>query len=85
MRGEFEPVGVGVHQDQAPLIADRLRLGGVQVVDEATTSGHPAVYFTLTGDDGQEFLTYMSLKQFLLTMKLVMDGYPEYVREVYGI
>ena len=86
MSGEFDPIGVGIHEDGDGVPSgDKITMGSVTVQDNATEGGHPIVHFYFTDSEGKEYRSMMSLKQFLITMKLVMDGYPEYVREVYGI
>lgn len=80
----FTPINVGVHEDlQAMPTTLKMDMRSIVVIDDATENGHPAVFLNMTHDDGHEFHTVMSMKQFLISMKLVMDAYPEQVRETF--
>lgn len=58
----------------------------IEVVDEATEQLHPAVIIRVqTTPVGGSTAASMTLKAFLQTVKLVMDEYPDYVRETYGL
>lgn len=88
----FDPVGVLTHEDDQSLIPEEpARLASVTVVDEATEAGHPVVIFKMVAPHPEgaaqdiEVDTLMSMKQFLITVKLVMDAYPDYVREAFSL
>lgn len=76
-----QPTEVVTHETDKTLVMDT-GVTSIVVIDEATEQLHPAV--TIHLPLGHSAGT-MTLKAFLTTVKMVMDEYPDYVREAYNL